>query len=169
MRREQVLTREIIRQHSKKLVLGVGLLVFVFILVGCSANISMSIDPNPINFNEDKLTEDITVTLRTSGIGSVDIDYMNILVLDNEDEEVYSETVEIEESSFVVPGVEVKESFEINLCEDFIDATEFDEDEIDDELCSELYEEQLQGKEYKLRLVLHGSISPTAEADIIFE
>ncbi len=49
----------------------------------------------------------------------------------------------------------------------FIDGT--GHDDIDDELCRELYEEQLQGKEYKLRIMVQGSISPTAEADIIFD
>ena len=161
---------ELIRKHSKKLVLIVGMLAFVFILAGCSANLSLSIDPNPIRFDEDNLKQEVTVTLETSGIGSVDIDYMDVVIYDEEDDPFYSyEDLEIYESLIVVPGVEVEESFEIDLCEDFIDATEFDQDEIDDELCRELYEEQLQGKEYKLRLVLHGSISPTAEADIIFE
>ena len=159
--------RELISQHSKKLVLIVGMLAFVFIIAGCSANISLSIDPNPIRFDVDNLEQEVTVTLRTSGIGSVELDYIDVLILDNQDEEVYSDRIEINESSFVVPGVEVQEGFEIDICEDFIDGT--GHDDIDDELCRELYEEQLQGREYKLRIMVQGSISPTAEADIIFD
>ena len=158
---------ELIRQHSKKLVLGVGLLAFLFVLAGCSANISLSIDPNPITFNQDKLTEEVSVTVRTSGIGSVDIDGMDVVILDNEGEEVYTDTVEINESSFVVPGVEVEESFEIDICEELIDGSGYDE--IDEEICQQLYEDQLQGDEYKLKILVQGSINPTTEADIIFE
>ena len=154
-------------KNFKRLILVVSLLGFAFILSGCGASLSLSIDPNPIRFDVDNLEQEVTVTLRTSGIGSVDIDYMDVLILDDEDEEIYSETIEINESSFVVPGVEVQEDFEIDVCEMIIDGTGYDE--IDDEVCRELYEEQLQGDEYKLRILVQGSISPTAEADLIFE
>ena len=167
--REELLMGELIRKHSKKLVLIVGMLAFVFILAGCSANISLSIDPNPIRFDEDNLEQEVTVTVRTSGIGSVDIDYMDVLILDDEDEEVYSDRIEINESPFVVPGVEVKEDFEIDICEDLIDEVIGDEEDIEDLTCKALYNEYLSGDEYKLRIMVQGSISPTAEADIIFD
>ncbi|MFN2364101.1 MAG: hypothetical protein ABR596_07375 [Halarsenatibacteraceae bacterium] len=154
---------ELIRKHSKKLILGVGLLAFVFILAGCSANISLSIDSNPIRFDEDNLEQDVTVTVRTSGIGSVDIDSIDVVIYDNEDEKVYSETIEIDESSFVVPGVEVEEKFDIDICEDFYDGN------VDDEDCRVFYDNELKDKKYKLRILVQGSINPTAEADIIFE
>lgn len=160
---------ELIRKHSKKLVLIVGMLAFVFILAGCSANISLSIDPNPIRFDEDNLEQEVTVTVRTSGIGSVDIDYMDVLILDDEDEEVYSDRIEINESPFVVPGVEVQEDFEIDICEDLIDGVIGDEEDIENLTCKELYNRYLSGDEYKLRIMVQGSISPTAEADIIFD
>ncbi len=161
--------RLLIEKHSKKLALAVVLSAFVFILAGCGASLSLSIDPNPIRFDEDNLEQEVTVTLRTSGIGSIDIDYMNVLILDDENDEIYSETIEVNESSFVVPGVEVQEDFKIDICEDLIDRVIGDEEDIEDLTCKALYNEYLSGDEYKLRIMVHGSINPTAEADIIFK
>ncbi|MGM0419933.1 MAG: hypothetical protein ACQEQG_02960 [Bacillota bacterium] len=145
------------------------LLLTLVILSACGAGISMNIEPNPIEFTEEDVGRDkeITVSMRTTGIGSISVDYLDMSVLDEEGNAIINKKVTVDESSFVVGGLGFEESFNINLCDIIIkEIPEADEDN-----CEQYYSNLVNSIEtnYSLRLVVQGSITSTAEADIIFE
>lgn len=153
---------------GKTVAFSTFLLLTLIILSACGAGVSMTIEPNPIVFTEEDVGEnkEITVSMRTTGMGSIEVSHLDILVLDEDSDEVYKDTVEVEESSFVVGGLGFEENFNFNLCDI---AEEETGRELTEEECAVYYAAELAGKEYTLELILQGSFTSTAEADIIFE
>lgn len=153
---------------KKIILLTLGLFTIIFIFTACSANIALNIEPDPIVFTEDDTTETITISLRTSGVGNVRVDELILLVYDEDEQEVYEGKIEVYEEFPVVPGISLKREYVLDVC-DIIENIENTDEEIDEEKCQEIYKEQLAGSEYELKILLQGSITSTAVADIIFE
>jgi|GEM_PF-2322803 len=153
---------------GKFVLLAAGLFLALLILTGCSASIALNIEPEPIEFTEDDTTETITISLRTSGVGNVRVDELILLVYDEDEQEVYESKIDVYEEFPVVPGVSFEEDYVLDVC-DIIENIENTDEEISEENCQEIYEKQLAGSEYELKILLQGSITSTATANIIFK
>lgn len=145
----------------KKLLLILLAFSLPLVLYGCSPSLSLDVDPDPIVFTYEDRTEDVEITITTSGFGRVSVDSIDAAVIDDEDEIVYTEEIEVDESSFIVSGISVSEEFTLDLEE--ILGDEFDE-EID-----EVYGDKIKGEEYTLKIQLAGSVTTRVETDILFE
>ena len=150
----------------KFVLLAAGLFLTLLILTGCSASIALNIEPEPIEFTEDDTTETITISLRTSGVGNVRVDELVLLIFDEDENEIFQDELEVGEESFIVPGVSFEEDYELDVC----DIIEYKEnEEVSEEECQKIYNDELAGYEYELKILLQGSITSTVRANIIFK
>lgn len=134
------------------------------LFAGCfglfSPTISISIDPDPIQFTFADLTDgkEVTVNFETKGIGSITLEDLDLRLLDDSEEEVWAETIEIDEKILVVPGIAHDEPTTIELPNELQYAEETD------------YDSELKGKTYKLILTITGSMDDIVEEfDVDFE
>jgi len=146
----------------KKLLLILLAFSLPLVLYGCSPSLSLDVDPDPIVFTYEDRTEDVEITITTSGFGRVSVDSIDAAVIDDEDETVYTEEIEVDESSFIVSGISVSEEFTLDL-------EEILGDEFDEEIDEGTYQDEIKNSEYTLKIQLAGSVTTRVETDILFE
>lgn len=146
----------------KKLLLILLAFSLPLVLYGCSPSLSLDVDPDPIVFTYEDRTEDVEITITTSGFGRVSVDSIDAAVIDDEDEIVYTEEIEVDESSFIVSGISVSEEFTLDL-------EEILGDEFDEEIDEGTYQDEIKNSEYTLKIQLAGSVTTRVETDILFE
>ncbi len=142
----------------------------LFILSSCSnAGISLSLSPNPIEFDENNLEQDLELTVTTTGFGSLSLDNMIIEVIDENDDVIFDEEKEIDVSSPVIGGITKTVSYNLDL-KDVFDPAEYDGYSSDTDF-TEFYNKYLkdQDKEHTLRITVTGSNNTTLTVDIIYK
>ncbi len=169
-----------------------GLIVVVIVavlLAGCLApKVNVKIVPNPIVITAEGLLDndfflpEIKLHLSTSGISfSYTIEEANAVVLDENGDPLFDpKVVEIDMTTPIAPGIKITETLPAISVEEFFDFDESDLDigvPIDDEQYEELkkqeftayYEDNWQGKVYKLVVNITGKNPTKDEAEIRFE
>ncbi|MFP4198712.1 MAG: hypothetical protein ACLFSO_03855, partial [Halanaerobium sp.] len=134
-----------------------------------NAGISLSLSPNPIEFDEDNLEQDLELTVTTTGFGSLSLDNMIIKVIDENDDVIFDEEKEIDVSSSVIEGITKTVSYNLDL-KDVFDPAEYDDYSSDTDF-TEFYNKYLkdQDKEHTLRITVTGSNNTTLTVDIIYK
>lgn len=148
------------RLSKKHLKISLGLLLIIFLLAGCSmqGSLLLNITPNPIEFTYDKQSVDTTFKITTEGFGKITIDEISLLVVDESEKEILNKVIEVNETiDFSLPGVSHKEEFTFDL-KDFYDG----------EINESVYNDELKGKEFSLKIKITGSETTTKEVPIVF-
>lgn len=131
------------------------LAVTVLLLAGCigpfKPSIVISVDPNPVILKFQDTEVAISVTLKTKGLGGLQLDTLTAKLLDDAEEEVWMKTQDIDKFLPVIPFVGHKEPITITLPEDLQYADE------------ESYNNNLKDKTYKLTLLIQGSMDDVLE------
>lgn len=161
---------ELVVSKQKNVVFSKVLLVAVVsvLLSGCfgflKPSLTITVDPDPIVFTFDNLTEekDIEIQFTTKGIGLMKLEQILVELFkpeeDNDDEPVLTEEVAIDITIPVIPGFTENHNDTLNLPEELQYSTE------------ELYEQNLKGKTYTLRLTISGSMDDIIkEVEVKFE
>lgn len=144
--------------RQKYVVVGRVLLVAVaaVMLSGCfgflKPSLTITIDPDPIEFTFADLTEekDINIKFTTKGIGLIKIEQIVFELFEPDDDEnpITSNEVEVDIPIPVVPG----------LSEDHDDTFTLPEDLLYDN--EDLYNQELKGKTYTLKITISGNMDP---------
>lgn len=153
--------------RQKYVVVGRVLLVAVaaVMLSGCfgflKPSLTITIDPDPIEFTFADLTEekDINIKFTTKGIGLIKIEQIVFELFEPDDDEnpITSNEVEFDITIPVVPG----------LSEDHDDTFTLPEDLLYDN--EDLYNQELKGKTYTLKITISGNMDPIVkEVDVKF-
>ncbi|MGB4245066.1 MAG: hypothetical protein WBK74_05740 [Limnochordia bacterium] len=153
--------------RQKYVVVGRVLLVAVaaVMLSGCfgflKPSLTITIDPDPIEFTFADLTEekDINIKFTTKGIGLIKIEQIVFELFEPDDDEnpITSNEVEVDITIPVVPG----------LSEDHDDTFTLPEDLLYDN--EDLYNQELKGKTYTLKITISGNMDPIVkEVDVKF-
>lgn len=133
------------------------------LLTGCfgalQPSLDVSISPNPLKFKYDETSKEVTLTLTTKGVGKLTVDKAVLLIVDPDGETVWDAEFEIDQSSLVIPGVEVPHTKKIDLPEELTYPNE------------DLYNQELKGKTYKLIITITGSMDDpiVKEFEVVFE
>jgi hypothetical protein len=148
-------------KNKKLLLLSIIFISVLFILSGCSnAGVSLSLNPNPVNFYEDQTKEELALTVKTEGMGSLSLDNMILEVLDDQDQVIFEREKTIDISSPVIGGVTKTESFTLDLKNIFSSYFNSDEEFI------EFYRQKLAGETHTLRITVTGSKHSSQTAPI---
>lgn len=138
--------------RNLKLVL---LVVVAFLLAGCigplKPSIVLSIDPNPVIVKFPDTEVKLDVIFKTKGIGSLQLDSITTKLVNEAEEEVFTETENIDKFLHVIPFVGHTESITIHLPENLQYADE------------ESYNQELKDKTYELTLIIQGSMDDIVE------
>lgn len=142
---------------------GIRLAVFmllVSLLAGCAGiltpSVSVKVTPNPIEFKFGELEKEITITLKTQGIGKLKVNNISVEIKDPDGEVVHTEEFELAVDSFIIPDVKHDEKQTISLPQEFEYATEAQ------------YDEHLKGETYTLTLVVHGTTETKTSVNMKF-
>lgn len=144
--------------RQKYVVVGRVLLVAVaaVMLSGCfgflKPSLTFTIDPDPIEFTFADLTEekDINIKFTTKGIGLIKIEQIVFELFEPDDDEnpITSNEVEVDITIPVVPGLSKDHDDTFTLPEDLLYDTE------------DLYNQELKGKTYTLKITISGNMDP---------
>lgn len=144
--------------RQKYVVVGRVLLVAVaaVMLSGCfgflKPSLTITIDPDPIEFTFADLTEEkvINIEFTTKGIGLIKIEQIVFELFEPDDDEnpITSKEAEDDITIPVVPG----------LSEDHDDTFTLPEDLLYDN--EDLYNQELKGKTYTLKITISGNMDP---------
>ncbi|MGB4151020.1 MAG: hypothetical protein WBK87_06770 [Limnochordia bacterium] len=153
--------------RQKYVVVGRVLLVAVaaVMLSGCfgflKPSLTITIDPDPIEFTFADLTEekDINIKFTTKGIGLIKIEQIVFELFEPDDDEnpITSNEVEVDITIPVVPGLSKDHDDTFTLPEDLLYDNE------------DLYNQELKGKTYTLKITISGNMDPIVkEVDVKF-
>lgn len=153
--------------RQKYVVVGRVLLVAVaaVMLSGCfgflKPSLTITIDPDPIEFTFADLTEekDINIKFTTKGIGLIKIEQIVFELFEPDDDEnpITSNEVEVDIPIPVVPGLSKDHDDTFTLPEDLLYDNE------------DLYNQELKGKTYTLKITISGNMDPIVkEVDVKF-
>ena len=153
--------------RQKYVVVGRVLLVAVaaVMLSGCfgflKPSLTITIDPDPIEFTFADLTEEkvINIKFTTKGIGLIKIEQIVFELFEPDDDEnpITSNEFDVDTPIPVVPG----------LSEDYDDTFTLPKDLLYDN--EDLYNQELKGKTYTLKITISGSMDPIVkEVDVKF-
>lgn len=143
--------------RQKYVVVGRVLLVAVaaVMLSGCfgflKPSLTITIDPDPIEFTFADLTEekDINIKFTTKGIGLIKIEQIVFELFEPDDENpITSNEVEVDITIPVVPGLSKDHDDTFTLPEDLLYDNE------------DLYNQELKGKTYTLKITISGNMDP---------
>lgn len=144
--------------RQKYVVVGRVLLVAVaaVMLSGCfgflKPSLTITIDPDPIEFTFADLTEekDINIKFTTKGIGLIKIEQIVFELFEPDDDEnpITSNEVEVDITIPVVPGLSKDHDDTFTLPEDLLYDNE------------DLYNQELKGKTYTLKITISGNMDP---------
>ena len=151
---------------NKKLLLFIIIVIPVLLLLsGCSnAGISLKLSPNPIEFSQNQTSRDLTLEVKTEGLGSISLDNLIIEVIDENDEIIFKEQKEIDVSApFIVGGFSDTVDYTLDL-EKIFDPADYSYDS--DQSFSLFYSEFLAGKTHTLRMTVTGSNNTSFTAQI---
>ena len=153
---------------SKKLSLLVVLFLGLILLSGCfDPNISLQIKPSPIEFSENDLSQEITLEMRTEGLGEITLENYIVEVMDEDGEPIFSDENSLDVSEqLIIGGITEKQSYTVNLEEVY--QTRLENEGYDADI-SLFYQEVLKGQKHSLRISITGSINPSIKTDIIFK
>ena len=155
-------------KYQKISLLTLVLILMSLLLTGClEGSIALEVSPNPVVFSLEEPTQEITISARTSGFGSLTVDDITVLIYENDDEgeELYQEVIEVnEEAPFVVSGIEFEESEVISLEDIFSEMKELSEEQ-----AAHYYTDEIEGRTLTLKLILDGSSPTETSASILFE
>jgi len=152
-------------KSKKSLLFIIITLAVLLILSGCSnGNITLSLSPNPVIFNQDQTERELELTVSTEGLGSLSLDNLIVEVIDQNDEVIFDEKKEIDLSSpLIVGGFSDSVTYTLDL------KKVFDLSDYDEYLSfSELYSGLLQDKRHTLRITVTGSNNSSLTARIIY-
>jgi len=142
---------------QRYVVAGRVLLVAVaaVMLSGCfgflKPSLTITVDPDPIEFTYADLTDekDIVVTFTTKGIGLMKIEKIAFALFGPDDDDpITSDEVDVDITIPVIPDFSDTHPDTFTLPEDLQYETE------------ELYNQELKGKNYTLKLTITGSMDP---------
>lgn len=152
---------------KKLLLLTISSALILLILSGCSnANISLRLRPNPIEFSEGQTKKELSLEVKTEGLGSISLNKMIVEVIDQDDQRIFSEEKDIDISApLIVGGFSDTVSYTLDL-EKIFELSDYGYQA--DEAFSVLYTEVLQGKTHSLRVSLTGSNNTALTAQIIY-
>lgn len=153
--------------RQKYVVVGRVLLVAVaaVMLSGCfgflKPSLTITIDPDPIEFTFADLTEekDINIKFTAKGIGLIKIEQIVFELFEPDDDEnpITSNEVEVDITIPVVPGLSKDHDDTFTLPEDLLYDNE------------DLYNQELKGKTYTLKITISGNMDPIVkEVDVKF-
>lgn len=153
--------------RQKYVVVGRVLLVAVaaVMLSGCfgflKPSLTITIDPDPIEFTFADLTEEkvINIKFTTKGIGLIKIEQIVFELFEPDDDEnpITSNEVEVDITIPVVPGLSKDHDDTFTLPEDLLYDNE------------DLYNQELKGKTYTLKITISGNMDPIVkEVDVKF-
>lgn len=143
--------------RQKYVVVGRVLLVAVaaVMLSGCfgflKPSLTITIDPDPIEFTFADLTEekDINIKFTAKGIGLIKIEQIVFELFEPDDENsITSNEVEVDITIPVVPGLSKDHDDTFTLPEDLLYDNE------------DLYNQELKGKTYTLKITISGNMDP---------
>lgn len=144
--------------RQKYVVVGRVLLVAVaaVMLSGCfgflKPSLTITIDPDPIEFTFADLTEEkvINIEFTTKGIGLIKIEQIVFELFEPDDDEnpITSNEVEVDITIPVVPGLSKDHDDTFTLPEDLLYDNE------------DLYNQELKGKTYTLKITISGNMDP---------
>lgn len=144
--------------RQKYVVVGRVLLVAVaaVMLSGCfgflKPSLTITIDPDPIEFTFADLTEekDINIKFTAKGIGLIKIEQIVFELFEPDDDEnpITSNEVEVDITIPVVPGLSKYHDDTFTLPEDLLYDNE------------DLYNQELKGKTYTLKITISGNMDP---------
>jgi len=125
-------------------------------LSGCfgflKPSLTITIDPDPIEFTFADLTEekDINIKFTTKGIGLIKIEQIVFELFEPDDDEnpITSNEVEVDITIPVVPGLSKDHDDTFTLPEDLLYDNE------------DLYNQELKGKTYTLKITISGNMDP---------
>jgi len=124
-------------------------------LSGCfgflKPSLTITIDPDPIEFTFADLTEekDINIKFTTKGIGLIKIEQIVFELFEPDDENsITSNEVEVDITIPVVPGLSKDHDDTFTLPEDLLYDNE------------DLYNQELKGKTYTLKITISGNMDP---------
>lgn len=152
----------------KKLSLLIILFLSLTLLSGCfSPNISLQIKPSPIEFSESELSQEITLEMKTEGLGEITLENYIVEVIDQDGEVIFTDQDSLDISDqLIVGGITETQSYTLNL-EDVYQST-LNKEGYDPANISLFYQEVLKGQKHSLKISVTGSINPTVKTDIIF-
>ncbi len=153
--------------RQKYVVVGRVLLVAVaaVMLSGCfgflKPSLTITIDPDPIEFTFADLTEEkvINIKFTTKGIGLIKIEQIVFELFEPDDDEnpITSNEFDVDTPIPVVPGLSEDHDDTFTLPEDLLYDNEY------------LYNQQLKGKTYTLKITISGNMDPIVkEVDVKF-
>lgn len=153
--------------RQKYVVVGRVLLVAVaaVMLSGCfgflKPSLTITIDPDPIEFTFADLTEEkvINIEFTTKGIGLIKIEQIVFELFEPDDDEnpITSKEAEDDITIPVVPGLSKDHDDTFTLPEDLLYDNE------------DLYNQELKGKTYTLKITISGNMDPIVkEVDVKF-
>ena len=147
----------------KKLILFIIIISVLLILSGCSdAGISLKISPNPVEFSKSQTKRDITLEVKTEGLGSINLNKMIVEVINEDDESIYKDEKSIDISNqFIVGGFSKEVDYTLDLKKIFklSDYDSYDTFPL-------LYQGLLKGKTHTLRITVTGSNNTSLTAQI---
>ena len=151
---------------SKIAVMTLISIISIFVLTGClNPNIVLELEPDPIEFTKDNLSQEVTLKITTEGIGNITLDEFAVIVTDKNGNDIYDNIYEIklEDDQFVFVGISAEENFTLDLKKIY----EAEYNNYDSQLSfEEFYQAQLKGESLKLKIMFSGSINPTLETTI---
>jgi hypothetical protein len=154
--------------NSKKLMFFILIsLSFLLILSGCSsAGISLSLEPNPVEFSESQTKKEITLEVKTEGLGTIDLNKLIVEVVDQDGELIFSDQKDINiNDQFIVGGFSETEKYTLDL-EKIFDPTEYGYSSSIS--FTDFYNQFLEGKKHELIITVTGSNTTSLTAEIIY-
>ncbi|TDQ01739.1 hypothetical protein C7957_103146 [Halanaerobium saccharolyticum] len=155
--------------NSKKLSLSILIfLASLLILSGCSnAGISLNLEPNPVRFSSDQTKKEITLEVKTEGIGNIDLNKMIIEIIDQNGEIIFTDKKDINiTDQFIIGGLSETENYTLDL-EKIFDPTKYGYTSNVDFLV--FYNEVLKGRSHSLNITVTGSNTTSLKTEVIYE
>ena len=141
---------------NKKLLLFIIISVStLLILSGCSnEGVSLSLSPNPVEFNKNQTTRDIELTVKTEGMGNLSFHKMIVEIIDKDGKNITVGEKDLDISSPVVGGLSETINYTLDLEKIFNPAEYGYKTGVS---FTKFYNEFLQGKTHTLRITVTGS------------
>lgn len=151
---------------SKKLLLFFIIAISaLLILSGCSnASISLRLSPNPVEFSDNQIKEELTLEVKTEGIGSISLDKMIVEVFNQNNEVIFYDQKDIDISDqSIVGGFSDTVDYTLDLEKIFNPA-----DYGSYVSFASFYNDVLAGKEHSLNITVTGSSTISLITRIIY-
>ena len=152
-------------KKSKIIAITIISIFSLFALTGCfNPNLVLEIEPDPVEFTRNNLSQEVKLKITTEGIGNITLDEYAVIITDQNGNDIYNKLYKLNLGDpFIVGGISETKTFTLDLEE--IYKTEYS-DFNSGSTFEDFYDQELKGKNLKLKIAISGSINPTLETNI---